>query len=780
MKVEFTVGAFPSSGTNTPRTASIPFLDELKKECGLPFGVAISPLAETPTVISEEKEETVHTITDNIARCSNCGGYINSHSEITGTHWICNLCKSRNKLTLELQIKYADVGSNRPLELLSETVDVPWTMPPDDDDDLEDLQASNFPEGFPVYIALLDTLCTEDWLECMKSSLITGLEALPSEALFGLITFDDKIKVYDLKTQTPFCRSVTILDDVPLITPLEDICPFEQFLAPIVNQEANKSKMQTTLNAPELPEVQRSEEDPPCRGQGLGTILQALLQYLTPLQRTREASEPGKPVPRCAQILTFLSGPPTLGLGSLDGYITTKKILLNKEKSSMTEEAQLTGSVFSENEKELQQAAKPGLEFYNQTALIAASLGVLIDVFVFTGQSAGLEILSALADHTGGSLWIYTNTINAMLTQDLFRRLTTVNAHSCLLRVRTSSGLKISRVYGRVLRDPRFDEIFHMLSCDPYQTVCMDFEHTSSSGLNPETPLTIQVAFQYSIPVFLPQEDSTKDFEICRRLRISTIKVPVTSRMSKVHNNFKIEATCALLFHKVLIASQTEDYLKAALLLQDWLVILAASVTKNSGTLFESRELFLPLIRFVYGLLRSPVLLGKYFSSNNDTEVFLKLLWSSLSPGDLYLAVYPNLISFWSDSSKGMEHHSLSHASMESTKAPIYIMDSFDTIAMYYSKYCPVEFTYPPPPGSIIRKTVNDLRQNRKLAPKYITLREGDLVSSGFVHQLIDEPLMKLCSLEGESGVVFTGFMNFMEWVKSASEHYLMELKSTS
>lgn len=61
---------------------------------------------------------------------------------------------------------------------------------------------------------------------------------------------------------------------------------------------------------------------------------------------------------------------------------------------------------------------KPGAEFYNQTALIAASLGVLIDMFVFTGEShVGLEILSTLTENTGGSLWIYKNTIDAMLTQ---------------------------------------------------------------------------------------------------------------------------------------------------------------------------------------------------------------------------------------------------------------------------------------------------------------------------------------------------------------------------
>lgn len=182
----------------------------------------------------------------------------------------------------------------------------------------------------------------------------------------------------------------------------------------------------------------------------------------------------------------------------------------------------------------------------------------------------------------------------------------------------------------------------------------------------------------------------------------------------------------------------------------------------------------------MYGLLRSPILLGKHFSTDTDTEVFLRSLWSSLPTNDLYLALYPNLISFLTDSTKGSEHHSLSRGSIQSAKAPIYVLDSFDTIAMYYSSNCPQESVYPPPPGSVIRQTVSDLRQSRKLAPKYITLREGDLISSGFIHQLLDEPKTELHNLEGESGVVFTGFVSFLEWVTNASEHYSTDLKSAS
>jgi hypothetical protein len=47
--------------------------------------------------------------------------------------------------------------------------------------------------GIPIYIALVDTTCGEDFLELVKSALLAALEALPAAALFGFITFSTKV-----------------------------------------------------------------------------------------------------------------------------------------------------------------------------------------------------------------------------------------------------------------------------------------------------------------------------------------------------------------------------------------------------------------------------------------------------------------------------------------------------------------------------------------------------------------------------------------------------------
>lgn len=55
--------------------------------------------------------------------------------------------------------------------------------------------------------------------------------------------------------------------------------------------------------------------------------------------------------------------------------------------------------------------------FYNQAALVAASMGVMIDLFGVSTEPLGLEILGALAHYTGGGIWNYASISDAMMAQ---------------------------------------------------------------------------------------------------------------------------------------------------------------------------------------------------------------------------------------------------------------------------------------------------------------------------------------------------------------------------
>lgn len=214
------------------------------------------------------------------------------------------------------------------------------------------------------------------------------------------------------------------------------------------------------------------------------------------------------------------------------------------------------------------------------------------------------------------------------------------------MRIRLPPQLKIAKSYGRLMQDPLYEDVYHVLLCDLYETFCLDMEHVADLA----SVVTLQIAFQYKVPVFISDKDKLPQFELQKRLRIATMQLTTTHLPREIYEQLRSEVVVNFLMHKVMVAVKAEGLLKAAVLLQDWLIILAASFAKNPPTAgpFVACEGFQPLIRLVYGLLRSPVLLGSYVNPLDDKQIFLEHVWSSLPSDELQRAIYPNLMSFWS------------------------------------------------------------------------------------------------------------------------------------
>lgn len=102
--------------------------------------------------------------------------------------------------------------------------------------------------------------------------------------------------------------------------------------------------------------------------------------------------------------------------------------------------------------------------------------------------------------------------------------------------------------------------------------------------------------------------------------------------------------------------------------------------------------------------------------------------------------------------------------------ASVFLMDAYDTLMLLYATN--TDLPYPPSPSSSIRRTINELRRNRKKAPFYITMREEDPTASQFYNKLVDEPIYTNPPLEGEAGVAFNGYAAFIDWIKFASEDF--------
>lgn len=84
-----------------------------------------------------------------------------------------------------------------------------------------------------------------------------------------------------------------------------------------------------------------------------------------------------------------------------------------------------------------------------------------------------------------------------------------------------SPELRIAHFYGQLFKDPVHDDMFHMLSCDPFETVALDFQYTNGGFASSNTPPILQIAFQYTVPLF----NGTDIIGLERQMRICTLQV---------------------------------------------------------------------------------------------------------------------------------------------------------------------------------------------------------------------------------------------------------------
>lgn len=59
--------------------------------------------------------------------------------------------------------------------------------------------------------------------------------------------------------------------------------------------------------------------------------------------------------------------------------------------------------------------------FYDQAAVAAASMGIVVDVYAAARGYVGLQTLEPLVNSTGGALYLYPSAEEATLPQDLYR-----------------------------------------------------------------------------------------------------------------------------------------------------------------------------------------------------------------------------------------------------------------------------------------------------------------------------------------------------------------------
>lgn len=742
-----------------PTMARFPGDPAEQEACGVPWGLTLTPFAakdenDIPPVYGSSGEL--------LPRCENCWAYYNTYCEQDQWSWDCSLCGTANGLTSESIARYS--GPQTCAENSSSFIDLELPL-----EGYEDMEAR------PVYVAAVDLSSSEEFLELTKSALLAALEALGPGSLFGLATFSHKIGLYDVQGPIPVVKNVFVPPDTlgNLTMDLEDVMPLFSFLAPV---DTCKDRITTALESlrpttswERTTAAGQAVDGVLLGGRGFGVAMEALLKYI--------GSEYGNTF-ALARVFAFLSGPPDYGLGQLD----TRRY----------------GEQYASKGEDADRALLPEqTPFYKDLAAVAVQSGVCVDIFAVTNEYTDLASLKFLSIESGGSLFLYSSTDDSTLPQDMYRMLSRPYAFNCVLRVRTSSEFKLSHSYGHFFPDPEYENVQHIICCDSFATYAYDFDFVNEVGFSrhsKELP-TLQVAFQYTIVV--PPEESSKSgsnpskrvkYSLQRRLRIRTIQFGTARNINEVYDGVDPEVVLSILVHEVILASLESGVREGRLLLHEWFVNLMAQYndaykvaeyvrgslnTSQVDVAFTQCPQLQPLPRLVFALLRNPLLRFHEEGVHPDYRIYLQCLFSALEPSSLNRAIYPLLSSYETPDKQAFPRHSLSRAALITSGSPIFFLDAFTTLIVFYSSTANTWLPFPPPQDCLLRTTINKLKQERIITPKLIFIRGGQDDATAFENYLIEEQ-----DVEGSGFTSVMGFVSFLDEVNRDVVEYLTKSNS--
>lgn len=611
----------------------------------------------------------------------------------------------------------------------------------------------------PVYVAAIDLSSSEEFLELVKSALLAALEALSPGSLFGILTFSSKIGLYDVQGPIPIVKNVFIPPDSDgtLFVDLKDVMPFQSFLAPVDTCKDRIAEALETIKPISSWEMATNtsqvEDHALHHTRGFGVAMDALVNYLSVEYGTTF---------ELARIFVFLSGPPNYGAGRLD---------------TRSNEDHSTRKVVDSDHTLLPEQTR----FYTNLAASAVQAGVCVDLFAITNEYTDLTSLKVLSVESGGSLFLYSNTDESTLPQDIYKMLTCPYAFGCVLRLRTSSEFKITDSYGHFFPDPQYMHVQHINCCDSFASYTYDFEFEKDSQFGRKSrPPVLQIAFKYTLIVNhgdtsddASNSGSRSKFSLQRRLRVRTIQYNTTANIWDLYDFADPDVVLTILVHQVIVASLS-DVVEARLWLHDWLAFFIAQYNKaykivrsaNTGVSdidvdFSNCSQLQPLARLVFAFLVSPLLEVRDQNIRPDYQTYLQCLFSALEPASLRQAICPTMISYISPDIEAEVHQSLSR-SVFTSERPIFLLDAYTDLLVYYLPTASTLIPFPPPRDCLLRSTINRLKQERNLTPRLVFIHGAHDDTTIFEKYLIEDE-----TLDGTLVGSSAGFRSFLEEVRS-------------
>ncbi|KAF2075367.1 hypothetical protein CYY_003343 [Polysphondylium violaceum] len=745
-------------------SSSAPLNESILQATGSIWGCVIQPLS------NGNKEYQEYAV--NVDRCKGCFAYINSYVTFQNGGWICNICLKKNPINypdeyilndpsqqqlIQQKYRYAVYDRSSLPEINLQSIELLVSNDIEQDvidsttatiDGKQAQQQEEIPISIlpltsnPIYIALIDCSGSKEQTDAIIGGLEALVHALPDNTLFGMIVFSHRIGVYNLHSTIPSIKFIefdSFNHHKDLC--LDDIIPLSKFLVP---KSQFESKIISAIQSISSFSNNSGKKIRVC---AMGSSIELLLDYLQVDER----------IPLHVKIGLFITG---ISNGHGTGSIT---------KSFETLE-----NLYSEYSKA--SFFKASTNFYKKQAERAIQLGAHFDLFCLGDTYFALDSIKFLSTDTGGNVFRYKDlSKTCTLPQDLYKLITSGWGFHGLLRIRTNKNFSVNNAYGSLFKDKQYDNLYHIESSSPFTCIAFDFKFTSQEGFEDDYPPNIQIAFSYSYlipntedilsssqsssPLMTSSSSSIKQNNVRRiekRLHIFNMVLPVVRSPADLFNSVDLETTISLLTHKAIRDSLERGLLITRNLLKEWLhniimrynenVVILSSITSDLDITFSQVSHLRPLPRYVFALLKSQLLAelstvneANALAHRTDEWVFAQTQLSSLEPRLLHRAIYPVLNSYGAPNNLSSKYLALSVNTILTSTSHIYLLDSLDTMIVYYSDAVSPQHVFPAPSESLIRRAIYMAKQERLTTPSVIYCRGKLDETPQFRNYLIEE-----------------------------------------
>lgn len=554
-----------------PTITSIPSTPELLKDANVPFGITINPLSkyiDCPLIEYENDAE--------IPRCDDkeCKAYISPFIKFIdeGDKWICNFCGSVNT-TKNYYFEKFDKSGDRKDRGIRPEISV---------GSYEFIANSGYinklrPQVRPTFVFVIDVSLASSvngFLTSVIESIKAGVNEIieyTEETRIAIITYDTSIHFYNLNSSINqpqmFC-----INESNIFLPLP-----ESHL--LVSLEKSKSIIISTLDM-----IQNSFNS------SIHKDSNKLIDALD-----------------AAYLLSKSSGGKVL-------VFNASQSIRDHPRIKSTKQIPQEELIYSPTDE----------KFFSQKGITFTNNHISIDLFIASEQYINLITLNQLCDYTNGNLHFFKkyrmDIYYKSLYNKIYKTITGYIGFECVMRTRISGGYKISSFITPVLisnvdlmvmssldEDHSYSALLELVS-SPTETVNVSLNKDKNRNKN---FLYIQSAVLYT-----PKDGK-------RRIRVHNFCLPLTNKLSEVHNSIDSEALSTF-YTKQLIDKifKTKKMVNSILSIEDRIKSLLGSVFTSNYSL--SKELpphleYIPI--YFLGLIKNRIACKDEIGMKMDIDI---------------------------------------------------------------------------------------------------------------------------------------------------------------